>query len=170
MMPGMAVPEDIIRRLDLQPHPEGGYYRETYRATMNVQHPALPAGQPTSRSAGTSIYFLLAAPDFSAFHRVTSDETWHWYAGDPLELHLIHPPGRYEQRLLTTDLARGEPQTTVLAGCWQAARVAAGGAWSLGGCTVAPGFDFADFELPPAATIIAEHPAHEPIIRALTKR
>ncbi len=101
---------------------------------------------------------------------MASDETWHFYEGDPLELHLIHPDGDcYELRLLTADLDRGTPQTTVLAGSWQAARVAVDGQWSLGGCTVAPGFDFADFELPAAATIIAAHPAHETIIRALTR-
>lgn len=167
---GMASPEDIIRTLNLQPHPEGGYFRETHRSALVVPHPGVPAGRPAARSAGTSIYFLLAAPDFSAFHRVATDETWHAYDGDPLELHLIHPDGRHEQRLLTRDLTRGEPQTTVPAGCWQAARVAPGGGWTLGGCTVAPGFDFADFEMPPAAAIIREHPRRERLIRELTKR
>ena len=166
----MATPEDIINKLNLQPHPEGGYFRETFRSALSVQHPGLPASQHAARSAGTSIYFLFSSPDFSAFHRVATDETWHVYDGDPLELHLIHSDGRYELRLLTADLTRGEPQTTVPAGCWQAARIAAGGAWALGGCTVAPGFDFADFEMPPAVVIVSEHPQHSALIYELTRR
>jgi predicted cupin superfamily sugar epimerase len=166
----MTDPQEIIRQLGLQPHPEGGYYRETYQATLRVRHPDLPAGVAAERAAGTAIYFLLPAPDFSAFHRVRSDETWHHYAGDPLELHLLPPTGGHECRILTANLDGGEPQITVPAGWWQAARLAAGGKWSLAGCTVAPGFDFADFELPPAADIIRAHPAHAALIRELTKR
>lgn len=160
----------IVERLGLAPHPEGGFFREVYRAGLEIDHPALPAGA-ARRAAATHIYFLLPADDFSAFHRVIpSDEVWHLYAGSPLELHLIHADGGYERRVLTTDLAAGEPMAVVEAGCWQAARVAPGGAWSLGGCTVAPGFDFADFEMPAAAEILRDHPEHEAIVRELTRR
>ena len=161
----------IVERLGLAPHPEGGFFREVYQAGLEVDHPAIPPGRPGRRSAATHIYFLLPAGDFSAFHRVVpSDEVWHLYAGDPLELHLIHADGRYERRLLTSDLAAGEPMAVVEAGCWQAARVAPGGGWSLGGCTVAPGFDFADFDMPAAAEILRHHPEHEAIVRELTRR
>lgn len=166
---------EIVRRFGLESHPEGGFYREVYRAALDVTHPAISDGSDAQRSAATHIYFLFPADDFSAFHRVVpSDEIWHLYAGDPLELHLIHADGRYEERRLTTDLESllegGEPTTTVEAGCWQAARVAPGGAWSFGGCTVAPGFDFDDFEMPPADEILREHPDHEAVVRVLTKR
>jgi predicted cupin superfamily sugar epimerase len=162
--------ERIVELLRLAPHPEGGFYRETYRSELSVAHPALHQGKDAERSAATCMYYLLPADDFSAFHRVVAtDEIWHLYAGDPLELHLIHQDGRYERRLLTTDLLAGEPTTMVEAGCWQAARVAPGGAWSFGGCTVAPGFDFADLEMSRAEEIIRQHPEHEAIIRQLTK-
>jgi uncharacterized protein len=159
----------IVERLGLAPHPEGGFFREIFRSGMAVAHPLAPAGEEAWRAAGTAIYFLLPAGDFSAFHRVRSDETWHFYGGDPLELHLIHPGGAHERRLLAGDLAVAEPATTVEAGCWQAARVAAGGAWSLVGCTVAPGFDFADFEMPPAADLLELFPQHAELIRQLAR-
>ena len=159
----------IIERLDLQPHPEGGYFRETYRAEMTVTHPAVGMDENGTRAAGTSIYFMVPRDDFSAFHRVRTDETWHLYDGGPLELHLIDPDGVYQCVVLSRDLGAGEPQFTVPAHWWQAARCDSAAAYALGGCTVAPGFDFADFELPDAAEIIAQHPQHEAIIRALTR-
>jgi hypothetical protein len=163
--------ERLVARFSLAPHPEGGYYREVYRAVAAVDHPAIPEGRDARRAAATHIYFLLPAEDFSAFHRVVpSDEIWHLYAGEALELHLIHADGRYETRLLSADPAAGEPMTVVEAGCWQAARVAPGGAWSFGGCTVAPGFDFADFEMPTAEDLLRLHPQHEAIVRELTRR
>lgn len=162
---------DLVQILGLAPHPEGGYYREVYRAAETVVHPAFPEGRGARRAAATHIYFLLPAEDFSAFHRVVpSDEIWHLYGGDDLELHLIHADGRYETKLLAADPAAGEPTAVVEAGCWQAARVAPGGAWSFGGCTVAPGFDFADFEMPTADDLLRLHPQHERIIRELTRR
>lgn len=162
--------EDIARRFDLRPHPEGGFYRETWRASLGVHHPRVSTGHDARRCAGTAIYFLLPAGDFSAFHRVVcSDEMWHLYAGDALELHMIHLDGRHEMRLLTTDLQRGEPTSLVQAGCWQAARLAAGGNYAFGGCTVAPGFEFADFEMPEARRLIAQFPQHAELIDALTR-
>jgi predicted cupin superfamily sugar epimerase len=129
--------EDLITTLGLEPHPEGGHYRETWRA---------PAGT-SGRSAGTAIYFLLRAGEVSHWHRVDADETWHFYAGDPLELGIAttdaSPAG---WQVLGADVARGErPQLVVPAHAWQAARPL--GAWTLVGCTVVPGFDFAGFEL-----------------------
>lgn len=161
----------LVSRFGLAPHPEGGFYREVYRAAETVTHPAIPEEQDARRAAATHIYFLLPADAFSAFHRVvSSDEIWHLYAGGDLELHLIHADGRYEKRLLSADPTTGEPMAIVEAGCWQAARVAPGGAWSFGGCTVAPGFDFADFEMPAAENLLRHHPQLEMIIRELTRR
>jgi predicted cupin superfamily sugar epimerase len=163
--------QEIIDRLGLAPHPEGGFYREIYRSRLTVAHPSVPDGVDPTRATATGIYFLLPADDFSAFHRVRwTDEIWHLYAGGPLELHVIDRDGGYEKRVLTADLACGEPTSTVEAGCWQAARVAPGEEWALGGCTVAPAFEFADFEMPAADEIVRQHPLHESIIRELTKR
>jgi predicted cupin superfamily sugar epimerase len=161
----------IVERFNLVPHPEGGFFREVYRSTLTVQHPRIGADRDRHRCGGTLIYFLLADRDFSAFHRVRwTDEIWHLYAGGPLELHTLDDQGRHTRRLLTGDLENGEPTTVVPAGWWQAARLAPGSAWAFGGCTVAPGFEFADFEMPPARDLIAAHPAHEQVIRELTRR
>ena len=161
----------IVERFALEPHPEGGFFREVYRSSVALQHPAIDGAQDARRCAGTHIYFLLADEQFSAFHRVRwSDEIWHLYSGGPLELHTIDNGGRYAMHLLTTDITRGEPTSVVAAGCWQAARLAPGCGWAFCGCGVAPGFEFADFEMPPADELLAAHPAHEQIIRALTRR
>ena len=167
----------IVERFNLVPHPEGGYFREVHRSPMKLEHPGLPPGTGAGpgpnreRAAGTLIYFLLSGGDFSAFHRVRfSDEIWHLYAGGPLELFVIDAEGRLERRLLTTDVFEGEPTTVVPAGHWQSARVAAGAGWALGGCTVAPGFDYEDFEMPPAAALLEHFPAHAGLIRKLTRR
>src|SRR5689334_23570570 len=125
--------ERIVRELDLVPHPEGGFYRETFRSPLVLE--GLPHGAP--RAASTAIYFLLPAGTFSAFHSVTSDEVWHHYDGDPVELHLIDAAGAYRVERLGRDFARGEqPQIVVPAGVWQAA-VPVGERHALCGCTVA---------------------------------
>jgi predicted cupin superfamily sugar epimerase len=128
----------IVDALNLQPHPEGGMYAETWRADANTGE----------RSAGTAIYFLLRAGERSQWHRIDATEIWHYYAGDPLEL-LISADGRtVETARLGPDLAAGErPQLVVSTHAWQAARSL--GAWTLVGCTVSPGFEFAGFELAP---------------------
>jgi predicted cupin superfamily sugar epimerase len=160
----------IVARFGLIPHPEGGHFREVYRAPLRTPHPGIPAGNGNDRCAGTLIYFLLAGAEFSAFHRVRwSDEIWHLYAGGPLELHTIGGRDEYAKRVLTTDLEGGEPTAVVPAGALQAARLVSGAAWAFGGCTVAPGFDFADFELPPRSQLLSAHAPHAAIIRALTR-
>jgi predicted cupin superfamily sugar epimerase len=129
---------EIIAQLDLKPHPEGGYFRETFR------DPRLDAN---GRSVSTAIYFLLARGERSHWHRIDAVEVWHFYAGSPLTLQVSDGEGR---RVITlgSDLAAGEvPQAMVPAQAWQAAEST--GDWTLVGCTVAPGFDFATFELAP---------------------
>ncbi|PLX38589.1 MAG: cupin [Hyphomicrobiales bacterium] len=127
--------EDVVRLLDLDPHPEGGYFRETFR----------DAGSG-ARAHSTAIYYLLGAGEMSAWHRVDAAEVWHWYAGGPLELSLSVDGNNATAHLLGSDLAAGErPQVVVPATAWQSARPL--GAWTLVGCTVAPGFDFAGFEM-----------------------
>jgi uncharacterized protein len=130
--------QDVIRLLDLAPHPEGGHFRETFR----------DARQSAGRAASTAIYFLLARSERSHWHRVDAVEVWHWYAGAPLALEIAPAPGRIERLTLGADLAGGErPQAIVPAHAWQAAQ--SRGDWTLCGCTVAPGFDFSGFELAP---------------------
>ena len=134
----------LITQLDLRPHPEGGYYRELFRSPGSV----VPDDGRGVRSALTTIYFLLADGGWSRWHRVASDEVWHLYEGGPLELLQLAPDGRdlTRHRLAPIgDPAGGAPVYTVPAGCWQAARPI--GAYALVGCTVGPGFDFADFRL-----------------------
>ena len=157
--------EDVIAALGLAPHPEGGFYRETFRAPTAVSA-ALTGAE---RAASTAIYFLLRAGDLSALHRVRSDEVWHHYLGAPLELHTITPRGEHERVVLGTDIARGErPQFVVPADYWQAARIVGDG-FGLFGCTVAPGFDFADFSLPTRDELVDLFPALTSTIEALTR-
>jgi uncharacterized protein len=130
---------DVIRLLDLKPHPEGGHFRETFRDARQVD---------TGRAASTAIYFLLARGERSHWHRVDAAEVWHFYAGAPLALEISHEHGRIERVMLGCDLAAGEwPQAIVPAHVWQSAQSL--GDWTLCGCTVAPGFAFAGFELAP---------------------
>jgi len=130
--------QDVIRLLELKPHPEGGHFRETFRDVR----------QSAGRAASTAIYFLLARGERSHWHRVHAVEVWHWYAGAPLVLEIAPAPGRIERLTLGTDLAGGErPQAIVPAHAWQSVQTL--GDWTLCGCTVAPGFDFSGFELAP---------------------
>lgn len=156
--------EALVKTLGLSPHPEGGFYRETWRSPGTVQHPSGAA-----RAASTAIYFLLPAGTFSAFHRVSSDEAWHHYDGDPLDLHLLDErTGEHRTVVLGRAVERGErPQHVVPAGTWQAA-IARGDRFALCGCTVAPGFDFADFEMPTRDALLARFPAHGAIVTMLT--
>jgi predicted cupin superfamily sugar epimerase len=156
---------EIVETLGLAPHPEGGYYRETWRAPLALS--GLPHG--SARAASTAIYFLLPAGTFSAFHRVRSDEAWHHYDGDPLELHVLGEDGVHRALVLGRDLASGQrPQAVVPAGAWQAARPL-GARFTLAGCTVAPGFDFADFEMPSRAELTRRFPAHAALVERFTR-
>jgi predicted cupin superfamily sugar epimerase len=155
--------ETIIRRLDLKPHPEGGFYRETYRSGQLASFP----GFAGSRSICTSIFFLLRGNDFSTFHRIRQDEIWHFYAGSALTLHLFeHGPAPYRSLRLGNNLANREtPLAVVSAGSTQAAETT--GEWTLAGCTVAPGFDFSDFTIADKAELLADFPNFAPIILRL---
>lgn len=151
--------EDIIRELSLSPHPEGGFFRETFRAPEKV-----------GGSASTAIYYLLPAGSFSAFHKVQgADEVWHHYLGDPLELHMIGEDGKYTLTRLGSNIDAGEqPQVVVPAGTLQAA-VVNGSGFSLCGCTVAPGFSFEKFVMPSRHELEELFPQHKGIIGRLTR-
>jgi len=139
--------EELITLLNLVKHPEGGWYREVYRAEEVIQKAALPGRFSGDRCVCTAIYFLLQSGNVSALHRIQSDEIWHFYNGMPLTIHVITPQGKYYHIHLGSNLAAGEMfQCVVPAGCWFGAEVPGEG-HALVGCTVAPGFDFTDFEM-----------------------
>ena len=152
--------QQLIAALQLEPHPEGGYFRQTYRSEMRVA----AAGRP-ERRALTSIFFLLFDDNFSAFHRLTSDEIWHFYRGDPVAIEIIDADGAHETRVLGGD---GLFQTTFPAGAWFGAHMVDGG-YALVGCDVAPGFEFADFEMPERAALVARYPQHAALIERWTR-
>jgi predicted cupin superfamily sugar epimerase len=163
----MLTAEQAIDTLQLRPHPEGGFFAETFRA----EPLPFPLAERGERSASTAIYFLLRAGDFSALHVVSSDEVWHHYYGDALELHCFDVASRHRRVALGPALLDGErPQHVVLRDELQAARAGAGPhGFSLCGCTVAPGFDFADFRMPGRAELLARFPEHAALVMQLTR-
>jgi uncharacterized protein len=202
-----------IERLRLEPHPEGGYFRQSYKSEMlmaptdsraaakaatRVGQPVIPnrsqnlcpvsakdaetrTGHPT-RAASTAIYFLLEGKNFSAFHRLRSDEMWHFYDGSPLVVHVIDAVGEYSSVLLGNDADAGQVfQAVVKAGCWFASEIAQNShfsqnrgevghpSYALVGCTVAPGFEFEDFELAKGEELSRKFPRHAELIARLTR-
>lgn len=163
-----TVVQELLDRFSLMPHPEGGYYKETYRSIEQISQSALPDRFSGNRTYSSAIYFLLEKGNFSAFHRIQSDECWHFYAGDTLWVHVIYPDGK----LVTTPLGNTTDtvyQFVVPAGCWFASETAPGGLFSFVGCTVAPAFDFADFELANARTLSLQFPKHADLINRLCR-
>lgn len=173
-----------IEKLRLEPHPEGGYFRQTYKSELRISPEELPhTGRfGGTRAASTAIYFLLERENFSAFHRLRSDEMWHFYIGSPLAVHVIDPAGDYSSILLGSNAEAGQVfQAVVRAGCWfgsetaQSSRVAVEGpgeghgSYALVACTVAPGFEFEDFELARRGELERKYPEHRGIIRRLTR-
>ena len=164
-----ATAQSYIQALQMRPHPEGGFFQESYRSEQTMQAPA-PGGGSVQRNVCTAIYFLLEAGNFSAFHRIKSDEIWHFYAGQALEVLELLPDGELCCTRLGSDILRGEiPQYVVPADTWFASRVVDGGTFSLVGCTVAPGFDFADFQLARRQELLEIFPQHRQIITELTR-
>jgi len=158
-----------IQKLNLQKHPEGGYYRETYRSNEMIKKDCLPNRYNGDRSLYTSIYFLLTGNEFSALHRIKSDEIWHFYYGSSVTLYRIDPDGMLFKTKIGDDLENGELfQTYIKAGHWFGAKVSDPSAFTLLGCTVAPGFDFADFELGTRKDLVKAYPRHREIIDQLT--
>jgi predicted cupin superfamily sugar epimerase len=159
-----------IEKLGLMPHPEGGHFRQTYKSDVTLGKTALPAGFTGSRASSTAIYFLLEADNFSAFHRLRSDEIWHFYDGEPLVVHVIEPEGEYSSILLGRDASAGQVlQAVVKAGCWFASHVADWKSWALVGCTVSPGFEFEDFEMAKREELAGRYPQHRGLIGRLTR-
>ena len=164
--------EQIIELLRLEPLPvEGGYYRVTYLADETLDAATLPERYGGPRAPGGAIYYLLDGDSFSALHRLLTDEVYHFYLGQPVEMLLLYPDGHDEVVRLGTDLAAGERvQMVVPRGVWQGSRLAADSAgFALMGTTMAPAYDQADFELGDRAALIAAYPQRAELIRTLTR-
>ncbi|GGZ81390.1 hypothetical protein GCM10007028_18620 [Algibacter mikhailovii] len=160
----------IIESLQLEPHPEGGFYKETYRSEGIINQDSLGKELEGERNYSTCIYFLLTSDTFSAFHRIKQDEIWHFYKGTPIILHTISAEGHYNSVVIGNHVEKGElPQYMVPAGYWFAAEVTHENTYALLGCTVSPGFDFKDFELANRASLITTFPKHKAIITKLTR-
>jgi uncharacterized protein len=154
----------------LQPHPEGGWYKETYKSTETIDGAYLPQRFTGGRAIATAIYFLLEHHNFSAFHKIKSDECWHFYAGDALEIFVLLANGALQTITLGNDIANGQQfQYVVPANCWFASRPAAGSRYCFTGCTVAPGFDFEDFELAEVTMLCNQYPQHAALITTLCR-
>lgn len=159
-----------IEKLQLQEHIEGGAFKEVYRSEMVVSQSVLPSDFKGDRNAGTSIYFLLQQGQFSALHKIASDEIWHFYYGDPLIVYEITTAGELIEHKLGADFEAGERfQCVVKAGSWFGAMPAKESSYSLVGCTVAPGFDFADFELGEKESLLLQYPRFSELIEMLCK-
>jgi uncharacterized protein len=160
----------LISSLRLIRHPEGGYYRETYRSILRVNSNAESADFPNQRSFSTAIYYLLCDDDFSALHRIKSEEIWHFYRGSTVIVYTIDQQGVLTQNRLGHAIENGEYyQLVVKAGCWFGAMLREPNSYGLVGCTVSPGFDFRDFELANKDEMIKAYPNHRTVIERLIK-
>jgi len=163
----MSRVEMLVKKLELQPHPEGGFYKETYRSQEKINLDGA-LGIQGERNYSTAIYFLLIRDSFSAWHKIKQDETWHFYEGSPVRVHSISPAGEYHHFDLGPEFdSKQEPQYIVPGGSWFASETL--GEYSLVGCTVAPGFDFQDFELANRKELSLLFPAHQPLIQKFTR-
>ena len=162
--------KDIIDYLGLSQHPEGGYYKETYRSSQILKGSSMLSNLEGDRNCSTAIYYMLTSDSFSAFHRIKQDEIWHFYMGSPIEIHMIKSDGEYEKICLGLDLADGVfPQFTVEANTWFSANTKDSDGYSLVGCTVSPGFDFRDFEMGLREELLREFPQHRELIEQFTR-
>ncbi|WP_027213181.1 cupin domain-containing protein [Burkholderia sp. WSM2232] len=176
-----AARDELIRRFDLKPHPEGGFFSETYRSADLVSRvdaaattsaagtPAAPISPAQTRAASTAIYYLLCDGAHSAWHRIQSDEVWHFYAGGPLQVHVLDTSGKLVTHRLGNALLDRDAvfQAVVPAGLWFAAECADPAGYALAGCTVAPGFEFSEFELADVDMLKTQHPQHAALIERL---
>ncbi len=167
----MITADELISRLGLVPYPtEGGYYAETYRSDERIERGSLPDHYDGDRALSTAIYYLLTADTTSRIHRLRSDEVFHFYLGDPVDMLQLRADGTGRLLTLGTDIDSGMlPQVLVPRGVWQGARLRPGGEFALLGTTVAPGFDLADYESGQQETLVAAYPEHRDLIIALTR-
>jgi predicted cupin superfamily sugar epimerase len=153
-----------IDHLNLQPHPEGGYYKEVFRS----RHEVVRAGEATAKQACTSIYYLLEGEDFSGFHRLASDELWYFHKGAPLHIHVIDNEGTHTTIELS-DTDTGSLQAVIPPNTWFAAEIPSAAGFALVSCAVAPGFDFAEFEMAKNGELLAQYPQHKDLLDRLCR-
>ncbi len=160
----------FVQKFSMIEHPEGGWYKETYRSSEGISESALPDRFSGNRNFSTAIYFLVEGHQFSSFHRIKSDELWHFYAGGRLNIYVINLNGELEIIRLGSNLENGEVfQSVVKAGCWFASKPANENSFSLVGCTVSPGFDFSDFELATREQLSKLYPKQTEVINSLCR-
>lgn len=161
-----------IEKLRLEAHPEGGYFKETYRAVERIERGALPSRFTGARNYSTAIYYLLRNNDFSSWHRIKSDEMWHYYDGNSaIEIHVLSQMGQHEILLLGNDIDKHENfQVVVPANSWFAASLSKQNSFALVGCTVSPGFHFDDFEMARVEDLIQGFPGHNEMIRKYSRQ
>jgi uncharacterized protein len=161
--------DDLKELLKLEPHPcEGGWFVQTWKSGESIPHSALPPRYASARAAGTAIYYLLEPHTFSELHRLASDEVFHFYLGDPVEMLQLWPDGSTRTLVLGPDLSAGmHVQTMVPQMVWQGSRLRPGGRFALLGCTVSPGFDYSDYESGKSEALVREYPAAEEMIGTL---
>ena len=167
----MPTADQIRTLLHLKPHPEeGGYFIETYRSSETISEKALPSRYKGRRFFGTAIYYLLTTQTFSALHRLRSDEIFHFYSGDPVEMLQLWPDGSGRVIILGSDILNGmQPQVVIPRGVWQGARLLKNGKFALLGATVSPGFEFADYESGRREELVKSYPKFRGLIIALSK-
>jgi uncharacterized protein len=169
----MPTAHEIIAALNLQPHPiEGGFFRETYRSTGMISVDSLPPGYSSQagRSMGTSIYYLLTADTFSELHRLPTEEVFHLYLGGPVRMLQLFAGGATRELVIGPDILAGQqPQVVVPAGVWQGSMLAPGVDFALLGATMAPGFDYADYEQGRRSVLAGLYPGHADLIEQLTR-
>lgn len=167
----MGQVDKLIRQLALKKHPEGGYFKETYRSEGVIEGAELLNIHKDKRNYSTCIYFLLTSGSFSAFHKLHQDEIWHFYQGAPIELHILSEQGEHQIHILGSELDEGQIfQLVVPANCWFAAKVVTPDNYALVGCTVAPGFDFDDFTLGKREELLLDYPEHKELILNFTRK
>lgn len=161
--------QEIIKVLDLKEHPEGGYFKETYRSKGFINSNSLDENYSGNRNYSTCIYFLLTSEQFSAFHKINQDEIWHFHEGSPIKLHTISESGKHHEFLIGNNITKEEhPQLIVPGNHWFTASIFEEESYALVSCTVSPGFDFADFILPTRSELIEKFPQHKEIITQYT--
>ncbi|MEO8771271.1 MAG: cupin domain-containing protein [Ferruginibacter sp.] len=166
----MISAQQLIQQYSLQQHPGGGWYKENYKSKELIAAGALPARFGGDRFFSTAIYFLLEQNNFSAFHRIKSDECWHFYAGGPLSVYELEDNGTMKVIQLGSDISKGQLfQYVVPANRWFASRPMQGSEFSFVGCTVSPGFDFTDFEIADRSVLLELYPQHKTIIAELSR-
>jgi predicted cupin superfamily sugar epimerase len=159
--------ERLLNKFNMKPHPEGGYFGAGYRSSEFIRKDCLPKRYNSPRNLYSSIYFMVTPENPSCFHRLNTDEIWHFYSGDPIQLHLIWDKGRYTKVVLSNEAGQEKFQTLIKRGTWMAATTEGPNGYGMAGCTLGPGFEYTDFELADPKKLLEAYPEHRHIIERL---